>query len=118
MTTRPPRQLLATRNAHTYSIKFSDEEIDSIEPQLCKKFGWDTVRFFQLEGICAQLRGQDTVIHVATSMGKTAVAAGPFALDSAAKLVVIYVIPLLALQDEMVCFILSHILPKIIAYMI
>ncbi|KAF8602551.1 P-loop containing nucleoside triphosphate hydrolase protein [Ceratobasidium sp. AG-I] len=97
----PPSELLATRKTHQYSIRFSDEEIKSIEPQLCKKFGWNTVRPFQLNGIRALLQGRDTVIHVATSMGKTAVAAGPFALDSAAKLVVIYVIPLLALQDEM-----------------
>lgn len=111
MPARPPGNLTA-HNSHEYTIKFCDKEIDSIEPQLCKKFGWNTVRSFQLKGICAQLQGQDAVIHVATSMGKTAVAAGPFALESAANLVVIYVVPLLALQDEMVCSISLHLMQK------
>ncbi|GAB1528554.1 hypothetical protein RhiTH_011748 [Rhizoctonia solani] len=34
-------------------------------------------------------------------MGKTAVAAGPFVLDQCSQLIIIYIIPLLALQDEM-----------------
>ncbi|KAG9079922.1 hypothetical protein FRC06_007312, partial [Ceratobasidium sp. 370] len=84
-----------------YSIKFTPEDIDSLSTRLCDKFGWSVPPSFQLEGIRAQLTGCDAIIHVATSMGKTAVAAGPFVIPSAASLVIIYIIPLLALQDEM-----------------
>ncbi|KAG8709845.1 hypothetical protein FRC11_005158 [Ceratobasidium sp. 423] len=84
-----------------YSIKFTTEEINSIEEWLCSKFRWEEAHSFQLKGIRAQLQGQDAIIHVATSMGKTAVAAGPFVLDRCSKLIIIYIIPLLALQDEM-----------------
>jgi replicative superfamily II helicase len=69
---------------------------------LCAQFGWTKLHAFQLAGIIAQLKGQDVVIHVATSMGKTAVAARPFVLEKCANRIVIYIIPLLALQDEMV----------------
>ena len=96
------RQRLIPHCAKPYSIRFTDEEINSVEEQLCAKFRWKAARPFQLDGIRAQLRGQDAIIHVATSMGKTAVAAGPFVLDRCSKLVIIYIIPLLALQDEMV----------------
>ncbi|KAF8669026.1 Atp-dependent dna helicase, partial [Rhizoctonia solani] len=95
------RQRLIPHCAKPYSIRFTDEEINSVEEQLCAKFRWKAARPFQLDGIRAQLRGQDAIIHVATSMGKTAVAAGPFVLDQCSQLIIIYIIPLLALQDEM-----------------
>jgi replicative superfamily II helicase len=100
-------QNFASYRPQPYSIEFKSEEIDSLSACLCDRFGWSAPRSFQLEGIRAQLTRRDAIIHVATSMGKTAVAAGPFALPSAAELVIIYIIPLLALQDEMASLLLT-----------
>ncbi|KDR71310.1 hypothetical protein GALMADRAFT_1345788 [Galerina marginata CBS 339.88] len=55
-----------------------------------------------MEGIIAQLKRQDVLIHAGTGMGKTAVAAGPHAHPSAKGRVTIMVSPLIALHDEMV----------------
>ncbi|KAG8703413.1 hypothetical protein FRC08_002855, partial [Ceratobasidium sp. 394] len=84
-----------------YSVTVDPEELSTLSKKLCERFKWDAPHDFQLAGINAQLEGKDAIIHVATSMGKTAVAAGPFVLPSIEKRVTIYIIPLLALQEEM-----------------
>ncbi|KAG9123670.1 hypothetical protein FRC07_014322 [Ceratobasidium sp. 392] len=91
------------RNQHLkpYSANFDPQEVESLGQQLCNKFGWETPHQFQLDGIGAQLTGRDAIVHVPTSSGKTAIAAGPFSLPSAANFITIFVIPLLALQEEM-----------------
>ena len=59
-------------------------------------------RDFQIELIIAQEERRDAVCQAATGMGKTLVAAGPFALQKNIGKVTIMVSPLIALQNELV----------------
>ncbi|KAL1658031.1 P-loop containing nucleoside triphosphate hydrolase protein [Schizophyllum commune] len=58
-------------------------------------------RDFQLDLVQAQLEGRDTICQAATGMGKTAVAAGPYALPQNAGKTTLMISPLIGLQNEM-----------------
>ncbi|KAG8704039.1 hypothetical protein FRC08_002483 [Ceratobasidium sp. 394] len=68
---------------------------------MCEHFGWESAHQFQIDGTLLQLLRHDTIVHVGTGRGKTAVAAGPFVLPENAQKVTIVVSPLIALQEEM-----------------
>ncbi|KAH9021275.1 hypothetical protein EDB83DRAFT_2204291, partial [Lactarius deliciosus] len=59
-------------------------------------------RKFQVEMVQAQEEGQDALCHAATGSGKTAIAAGPYALAKNQGRVTFMVSPLIGLQNEMV----------------
>ncbi|KAF8952572.1 P-loop containing nucleoside triphosphate hydrolase protein [Flammula alnicola] len=79
----------------------SDKDLEGFRETLAKTWGFQP-RNYQMDGIIAQLKRQDVLIHAGTGMGKTAVAAGPHAHPSAKGKVTIMVSPLIALHDEMV----------------
>lgn len=79
-------------------------EVDTLAQLMRERFRWDDdPRFFQLQGVKAQLEGVDTIIQAPTGAGKTAIAAGPHVWPSSAGKTTIMVCPLLALEVEMVC---------------
>lgn len=84
--------------------KLSDEETKSLAAHMRTRFGWDDdPRPFQLAGVKAQLEGDDMIIQAPTGSGKTAVVAGPYVMsERTTGKCTIMVVPLLALQDEMV----------------
>ncbi|KAG8698171.1 hypothetical protein FRC09_007392 [Ceratobasidium sp. 395] len=84
------RRARRSQRLKPYSVKFDQQEVESLSQQLCNKFGWEEPRQFQLDGIRAQLTGRDAIVHVPTSSGKTAIAAGPFVLPSAANFITIF----------------------------
>ncbi|KAI0309710.1 P-loop containing nucleoside triphosphate hydrolase protein, partial [Amylostereum chailletii] len=55
---------------------------------------------FQIEGMTAQVMGQDVLLHAATGSGKTGIAAGPHLLPSNKGCVTLVVSPLIALHTE------------------
>lgn len=75
-----------------------------------KEYGWEP-RSFQLAGIKAQLEGQDAIIQAPTGSGKTAIVAGPYILKENREKCTIMVVPLLALQAEMVSVFLNDFSP-------
>ncbi|KDN49102.1 hypothetical protein RSAG8_02455, partial [Rhizoctonia solani AG-8 WAC10335] len=86
---------------------------DPIPPSVCNKynglaismaqqFGWDKAQTFQIDGTLLQLMHRDTIIHVGTGRGKTAVVAGPYVLDENRHKLTIFISPLMTLQSEMV----------------
>ncbi|KAG8701991.1 hypothetical protein FRC09_005012, partial [Ceratobasidium sp. 395] len=72
-----------------------------LERLMCEQFGWKSAHKFQIDGTLLQLLGHDTIVHVGTGRGKTAVAAGPLVLPANAQKLSIVVSPLVALQEEM-----------------
>ncbi|KAH9886956.1 P-loop containing nucleoside triphosphate hydrolase protein [Cubamyces lactineus] len=83
--------------------RLSDTEIAQLSTLMQERFKWkNEPRFFQLEGVRAQLEGVDMIIQAPTGAGKTAVAAGPHVWASSRGKTSIMVCPLLALEDEMV----------------
>lgn len=70
--------------------------------KMCQQFAWAEAHPFQLDGVLLQLARQDTIVHVGTGRGKTAIAAGPYVLEENAKKTTILISPLVALQEEMV----------------
>lgn len=84
--------------------KLSEEDLKKLSDLMRKRFRWDAdPRFFQLEGVRAQIEGVDMIIQAPTGSGKTAVAAGPHLWPTSKGKVTIMVCPLLALEEEMVC---------------
>ncbi|KIM75911.1 hypothetical protein PILCRDRAFT_98805 [Piloderma croceum F 1598] len=74
-------------------------------PELIKeKFTtWeDGTHSFQLECMRAQMLQQDILLHAATGLGRTGIAAGPHLLPSSKGKVTMFVSPLLSLHDEQV----------------
>jgi superfamily II DNA or RNA helicase len=61
-----------------------------------------TPRDFQLLLVQAQEEGRDAMCQAATGSGKTAVAAGPYALEDNKRKFTLMVSPLIGLQNEMV----------------
>lgn len=75
--------------------------------RMCEKYGWDEdPRFFQVDGVRWQIEGVDGTIQAPTGQGKTAVVTGPYVMPELLgnRDITIMVIPLLALQVEMVYF--------------
>lgn len=83
--------------------KLNEEELQKLSDLMRERFKWDAEpRFFQLEGVRAQIEGVDMIIQAPTGSGKTAVAAGPHVWPTSKGKVTIMVCPLLALEEEMV----------------
>ncbi|KAH9901535.1 P-loop containing nucleoside triphosphate hydrolase protein [Cubamyces lactineus] len=83
--------------------KLTEEQIQWLSNEMRTRFKWsEEPRFFQLEGVKAQLEGTDIIIQAPTGAGKTALAAGPHLWPGCKGKVTIMVCPLLALQEEMV----------------
>ena len=81
----------------------TESELDALAREMSTQFGWDTApRPFQILGTQAQLEGNDLIIQAPTGSGKTAVVAGPHMSPRAQGRLTIMVVPLLALQHEMV----------------
>ncbi|KAJ7035030.1 P-loop containing nucleoside triphosphate hydrolase protein [Mycena alexandri] len=59
-------------------------------------------RQYQMDGIEAQLQMRDVLVHAGTGMGKTTIAAGPYAHPTSAGKVTLMISPLIALHDEQV----------------
>ncbi|KAL1948711.1 hypothetical protein VTO73DRAFT_10517 [Trametes versicolor] len=83
--------------------KLTEEDIQKLSALMGEHFRWDAdPRFFQLEGVRAQIEGVDMIIQAPTGSGKTAVAASPHLWPTSEGKVTIMVCPLLALEEEMV----------------
>ncbi|KAJ3541715.1 hypothetical protein NM688_g6047 [Phlebia brevispora] len=81
----------------------STQELQDLTAAMQREYGWDSEpRPFQIAGVKAQLEGNDLIIQAATGAGKTAVVAGPHLSPRAKGKISIMVVPLLALQSEMV----------------
>lgn len=81
--------------------RLTEQDVIVLKKKLQERFGWEP-RPFQLEGVKAQLNGDDTIIQAATGAGKTAIPAGPFVWPNNEDKIVLMVSPLLALEEEMV----------------
>ncbi|VDC03270.1 unnamed protein product [Peniophora sp. CBMAI 1063] len=82
--------------------KMTEAQVERLRELFREQFGGKEPRSFQIDAIRAQQDGRDVLVHVATGMGKTAVAAGPFLLEENADKVMLLVSPLVGLQEEMV----------------
>ncbi len=66
-------------------------------------FRWEhEPREHQIKATVAQLQMRDVLVHAGTSMGKTAIAAGPHAHPTSEGKVTLMISPLIALHDEQV----------------
>jgi len=82
--------------------KMTPEQITQLHNALQNMLGSREPRNFQVEMVKAQEEGQDALCHAATCSGKTAIAAGPYALAKNQGRVTFMVSPLIGLQTEMV----------------
>jgi superfamily II RNA helicase len=82
--------------------KMSSEQISQLHEAMQNMLGGREPRDFQIEMVQAQEEGQDTLCHAATGSGKTAIAAGPYALAKNQGHITFMVSPLIGLQNEMV----------------
>lgn len=79
------------------------KNLKDLAERIKKGFKWAHVpQDYQVEAVKAQLVRKDVLIHAGTGSGKTAVAAGPYALEETKGLVTLMVSPLIALQEEQV----------------
>ncbi|KAH9028541.1 P-loop containing nucleoside triphosphate hydrolase protein [Lactarius hengduanensis] len=78
------------------------EQISRLHDAMQHMLGGREPRQFQVEMVRAQEEGQDALCHAATGSGKTAIAAGPYALAKNQGRVTFMVSPLIGLQKEMV----------------
>ena len=78
-------------------------DLQGLDEKIRMAFDWEHIPHeFQVEGIAAQLRQQDVLVHAGTGFGKTVLAAGPFAHERTKGMVSFMVSPLIALQEEQV----------------
>ncbi len=82
--------------------KLSEEECRQLRELMQQQLGGKTPRDFQVDMAIAQEERRDAMCHAATGLGKTLIAAAPFALEKNKTRVTIMVSPLVALQNEMV----------------
>jgi superfamily II DNA helicase RecQ len=82
--------------------KLTPEQTSQLEDALRNMLGGREPRNFQVEMVQAQEEGCDALCHAATGSGKTAIAAGPYALAKNQGCVTFMVSPLIGLQNEMV----------------
>ncbi|TFY59898.1 hypothetical protein EVJ58_g5478 [Rhodofomes roseus] len=83
--------------------RLTAEEVEHLSTLMQDRFRWpDKPRFFQVEGVKAQIEGIDAIIQAPTGSGKTAIAAGPHLWPGNEGMTTIMVCPLLALEEEMV----------------
>ncbi|KAH9008824.1 P-loop containing nucleoside triphosphate hydrolase protein [Lactarius hengduanensis] len=82
--------------------KLTPEQISHLHDAMQNMLGGREPHPFQVEMVQAQEEGQDALCHAATGSGKTAIAAGPYALAKNKGRVTFMVSPLIGLQNEMV----------------
>jgi superfamily II RNA helicase len=82
--------------------KLTSEQISHVREAMRSMLGGREPRDFQVEMVQAQEEGHDALCHAATGSGKTAIAAGPYALAKNQGRVTFMVSPLIGLQNEMV----------------
>ena len=83
-------------------------EVDDLWAHLKTQLGRREPRNFQVELIRAQEERQDSICQAVMGMGKTAIAAGPYALEKNQGHVTFMISPLIGLQNEMVRPSYSH----------
>lgn len=101
MPTPQQKKLAKPRKKAFEPTHVSKSDLEGLQVLLTEKWGFSP-RSYQMDGIIAQLKRQDVLIHAGTGMGKTAVAAGPHMLTCNYGRVTLMVSPLIALHDEMV----------------
>ena len=82
--------------------KLTSEQISHLCEVMRSMLGGREPCDFQVQMVQAQEEGQDALCHAATGSGKTAIAAGPYALTKNQGRVTFMVSPLIGLQNEMV----------------
>jgi hypothetical protein len=106
---RPTKRLRRCQSNHSQCPLAPDpqemtaEETRNLHELMHKQFNGRDPRHFQVKLTKAQEERQDAICQAATGMGKTAVAAGPYALPKNERRVTIMISPLIGLQNEMVC---------------
>jgi superfamily II DNA helicase RecQ len=80
----------------------AEEDVARLHKHLQKQFHDKEPRGFQVELVKCQQERRDALCQAATGLGKTAVAAGPYALPENKGKVTLMVSPLIGLQNEMV----------------
>ncbi|KAI0321600.1 P-loop containing nucleoside triphosphate hydrolase protein [Amylostereum chailletii] len=77
-------------------------QIHELKMSMKDLFGGKEPRDFQVQMVQAQEERRDALCQASTGSGKTAIAAGPYALKKNSDRVTLMVSPLIGLQDEMV----------------
>jgi len=85
------------------SYRMTQEEVTKLPGLLQEQFHGKEPRSFQIELVRCQQEHRDALCQATTGMGKTAVAAGPYALPGNEGKVMLMISPLIRLQNEMVC---------------
>ena len=80
----------------------TDQDIAHLRQLLQTQFRGKDPRLFQVELVKCQQERRDALCQAATGMGKTAVAAGPYAIPENKERITLMVSPLIGLQNEMV----------------
>jgi len=80
----------------------TEEELTELRQLLRDQLCGREPRHFQVEMVRCQQERRDALCQAATGMGKTAVAAGPYALPENKGRVTLMISPLIGLQNEMV----------------
>ncbi|KAI0363847.1 P-loop containing nucleoside triphosphate hydrolase protein [Pilatotrama ljubarskyi] len=89
--------------SHAPRPRLTAEDVQSLAAKMREEFKWESdPRDFQLEGVRAQIEGQDIIIQAPTGAGKTALAAGPHVWPGNERKFTLMVCPLLSLEEEMV----------------
>lgn len=104
-----PKRKKPSRGATFQRPHFTEKDLEGLEPLLKSKWKF-APREHQIQGVRAQLLRRDIIIQAGTGSGKTAIAAGPHALDKAKGCITIMVSPLIALQEEQVSYLHSRCL--------
>jgi superfamily II DNA or RNA helicase len=84
-------------------------QVSQLRDAMRNMLGGREPRNFQVEMVQAQEEGRDALCHAATGSGKTAIAAGPYALTKNQGRITFMVSPLIGLQNEMVRGLLTPI---------
>ncbi|KAF5317599.1 hypothetical protein D9611_014814 [Ephemerocybe angulata] len=98
--TLPKQKHLAKTRKGSWKA-LSDSDLEDLSASIQRTFKWEhEPRQFQLDAIKAQLQRKDVIVHAGTGFGKTAIAAGPHALEEMKGKVTFLISPLIALQEE------------------
>ncbi len=100
-------------------IQLTPDNVKWLAARMQEAYKWDTApKDFQIEAVQAQLEGRDIVVQAPTGAGKTALAAGPYLWPGYERRFTIMVCPLLALEEEMVCYYARESISKLYFLMI
>ncbi len=111
MVKKPRRKTTRKDTRHHYAQvperpQLGPDDLDFLRAEFERQYGYPA-KPFQLEAIQAQIEGRDVIVQAPTGSGKTAIAAGPHLWPANKDKFTIMVCPLLSLEEEMVCSILS-----------